>query len=471
MITLVRRLAALLAVAAVGFAVPLAASAQDANKAAPAQAAPATPPAAQPAVPAAAPSAAPGVQPSVSKETIENPYGLEALWRQGDFVAKGTLVILVIMSMGSWYIMFVKVYEQMKLFAPGQATCRPSSGSAELGAGRRRKRSRKAARSASSPRSGIKATAEARRPARARRPEHLGHDVDPARDRQRVTAACRTASRSSPPSARPRPFVGLFGTVWGIYHALTAIGIAGQASIDKVAGPVGEALIMTAIGLAVAVPAVLGYNWLVRRNKVAMEHAARLRRRPARRAAERQRQGRAAPVDAALGIRHGNDRRPGRRGGEDEVISAINTTPLVDVMLVLLIIFLITIPVVTQPIPVKLPKERNEVRETKPENIVISVEQGRRRLLERLEYLRDTEALFERLKKIAVLAAAARGADPRRQAARYESVGRVVYACQRAGILKIGFITEPPPRGDVGTTRKHDMAMNVGSGGGRAIRK
>jgi len=67
------------------------------------------------------------------------------------------------------------------------------------------------------------------------------------------------------------PFVGLFGTVWGIYHALTAIGIAGQASIDKVAGPVGEALIMTAIGLAVAVPAVLGYNWLVRRNKVTME--------------------------------------------------------------------------------------------------------------------------------------------------------------------------------------------------------
>ncbi|TMI22067.1 MAG: MotA/TolQ/ExbB proton channel family protein, partial [Betaproteobacteria bacterium] len=71
------------------------------------------------------------------------------------------------------------------------------------------------------------------------------------------------------------PFVGLFGTVWGIYHALTAIGIAGQASIDKVAGPVGEALIMTALGLAVAVPAVLGYNWLVRRNKVAMEHVRR----------------------------------------------------------------------------------------------------------------------------------------------------------------------------------------------------
>jgi biopolymer transport protein ExbB len=68
------------------------------------------------------------------------------------------------------------------------------------------------------------------------------------------------------------PFVGLFGTVWGIYHALVAIGIAGQASIDKVAGPVGEALIMTALGLATAVPAVLGYNWLVRRNKLAVEY-------------------------------------------------------------------------------------------------------------------------------------------------------------------------------------------------------
>ena len=71
------------------------------------------------------------------------------------------------------------------------------------------------------------------------------------------------------------PFIGLFGTVWGIYNALTAIGIAGQASIDKVAGPVGEALIMTAFGLFVAVPAVLGYNWLVRRNKVTMESVRR----------------------------------------------------------------------------------------------------------------------------------------------------------------------------------------------------
>ena len=84
------------------------------------------------------------------------------------------------------------------------------------------------------------------------------------------------------------PFVGLFGTVWGIYNALVKIGISGQASIDKVAGPVGEALIMTAIGLAVAVPAVMGYNWLLRRNKARDGPDPRLRRRPAQRAARRQ---------------------------------------------------------------------------------------------------------------------------------------------------------------------------------------
>ena len=94
------------------------------------------------------------------------------------------------------------------------------------------------------------------------------------------------------------PFVGLFGTVWGIYHALTAIGISGQASIDKVAGPVGEALIMTAIGLAVAVPAVLAYNWLVRRNKAVMDDVRAFSERIARGGAGlRQRRPEAVPAD------------------------------------------------------------------------------------------------------------------------------------------------------------------------------
>ena len=131
---------------------------------------------------------------------------------------------------------------------------------------------------------------------------------------------------------------------------------------------------------------------------------------------------------------------------EDEVVSAINTTPLVDVMLVLLIIFLITIPVVVTSVPVELPKERNEVRETKPENIVLSVDQAGSIYWNDLK-LANTNALIDRLKKIAVLTpqpeVQIRG-DARGE---YAGVGKIIYAVQRAGIAKVGFITEPPPRG------------------------
>ncbi len=133
-------------------------------------------------------------------------------------------------------------------------------------------------------------------------------------------------------------------------------------------------------------------------------------------------------------------------GDEDEVVSTINTTPLVDVMLVLLIIFLITIPVVTTSIPVQLPKERNEIRETKPENITISVDANGGIFWNDLR-IANTNALIERLKKVAVL-----NPQPEVQirgdgGANYDSVGRIIYACQRAGIAKVGFITEPPVRG------------------------
>jgi biopolymer transport protein ExbD len=131
---------------------------------------------------------------------------------------------------------------------------------------------------------------------------------------------------------------------------------------------------------------------------------------------------------------------------DDEVVASINTTPLVDVMLVLLIIFLITIPVVNYSVPVNLPKESNEVRETKPDNIVISVDaQGSVYWLD--SRVKGTEALVDKLKLVAK-----REPQPEVQIrgdlqANYEPVGRIVYACQRAGILKVGFITEPPPRG------------------------
>ena len=131
--------------------------------------------------------------------------------------------------------------------------------------------------------------------------------------------------------------------------------------------------------------------------------------------------------------------------GEQEVMAAINTTPLVDVMLVLLIIFLITIPAIVQQVPLVLPKERNVPTQTKPENIVIAVNKDGD-VFWNLEPMRDNKALFDKLKTIATL-------DPQPEVhiradenARYESVGKVVATAQRAAILKIGFITEPPAR-------------------------
>ena len=132
-------------------------------------------------------------------------------------------------------------------------------------------------------------------------------------------------------------------------------------------------------------------------------------------------------------------------GDEEEAISTINTTPLVDVMLVLLIIFLITVPVVRMTIPVELPKERNEIRETKPENIVISVDSQSRIYWNELR-IPTTSALVDRLKKVAVLTPQPEVQIRGDGRSNYEGVGKVVYACQRAGLAKVGFITEPPPR-------------------------
>ena len=136
----------------------------------------------------------------------------------------------------------------------------------------------------------------------------------------------------------------------------------------------------------------------------------------------------------------------GSESDEDELDASINTTPLVDVMLVLLIIFLITIPVVTQTVPVRLPSETNLPMQTKPENVDISVNKDGD-VFWNLQLVPDNNTLVERLKKVSVL-------DPQPevhirgdQDSRYESIGRVVFACQRAGILKISFITEPPAKG------------------------
>jgi len=134
---------------------------------------------------------------------------------------------------------------------------------------------------------------------------------------------------------------------------------------------------------------------------------------------------------------------PAAEDGEEQLNNTINTTPLVDVMLVLLIIFLITIPVVTQSVKLELPKERNLPTQTKPENIVIAVNRDGE-VYWGLERMPDNETLVNRLKTEAVK-------EPQPEVhirgdgeVRYEAVGRVVVACQRAGIYKVGFITEPP---------------------------
>lgn len=205
---------------------------------------------------------------SRATEIVDNPYGLEALWKGGDFVARGTLLILVIMSMGSWYIIITKLYEQFKLSGQAREANKTfwTAGTVRQGADTLKQESpfrflAESGLDASNKHVGLLGNVDL----------HTWIGMSIQRALENVQSRLQDGLAFLATVGSTAPFVGLFGTVWGIYHALTAIGIAGQASIDKVAGPVGEALIMTAIGLAVAVPAVLGYNWLVRRNKAAME--------------------------------------------------------------------------------------------------------------------------------------------------------------------------------------------------------
>ena len=247
-------------------AVPQWASAQPASAAAPAAPDAAAPAAVAPDV--AAPAAAPLVA-TVTKETVDNPYGLSALWAQGDFVSRGTLIILVIMSMGSWYILITKLYESLKISSEAKAARKGFFKSGNLNDAVKTLKEGSAFRFIAE--SGISAGDHHEGALTDNIDRNTWVTMGVQRSLDDVQSRLQDGLAFLATVGSTAPFVGLFGTVWGIYHALTAIGIAGQASIDKVAGPVGEALIMTAIGLAVAVPAVLGYNWLVRRNKITME--------------------------------------------------------------------------------------------------------------------------------------------------------------------------------------------------------
>ena len=215
------------------------------------------------------PAPAPLVDATTTKETVDNPYGLGALWAQGDFVARGTLLILVIMSMGSWYILVTKLWESMKIGSQAREARNGFFKAGNLTEAVQTLKEGSAFRFIAE--SGISAGQDHEGALTANIDRNSWVTTSMQRSIDDVQSRLQDGLAVLATVGSTAPFVGLFGTVWGIYHALTAIGIAGQASIDKVAGPVGEALIMTAIGLAVAVPAVLGYNWLVRRNKVNME--------------------------------------------------------------------------------------------------------------------------------------------------------------------------------------------------------
>jgi biopolymer transport protein ExbB len=252
--------AALIAATSLAAVVPAPVHAQAAS--APADATPA---------PAPAPAAAPGgeIKPAISEEAVENPYGLKALWNQGDWVAKGTLIILVIMSMYSWYVIFTKVFEQRSMLKSARASAESFWKAASVKAGVGALEEGSAFRYIAE--QGVKASDHHEGTMVESIDKHTWISMTIDRAVGSINNRLQDGMAVLATVGSTAPFVGLFGTVWGIYNALVKIGISGQASIDKVAGPVGEALIMTAIGLAVAVPAVMGYNWLLRRNKSVMD--------------------------------------------------------------------------------------------------------------------------------------------------------------------------------------------------------
>jgi biopolymer transport protein ExbB len=203
-----------------------------------------------------------------AQPAADNPYGLAALWNQSDLVARGVLLVLATMSAASWYVIVTKLIEQLRIGRHAKSVAGKfwdagtvQDGAGALGDGSPFREIAEAGLDATRRHGGLHAKVDF----------NDWVDLSMHRATERVQRRLSIGLSLLATVGSTSPFVGLFGTVWGIYHALTAIGLAGQASIDKVAGPVGEALIMTALGLAVAVPAVLGYNFLLRRNSAVMD--------------------------------------------------------------------------------------------------------------------------------------------------------------------------------------------------------
>ena len=218
-----------------------------------------------PAAAAPAPAAPAVTPPAASAQPTENPYGLGDIVAKRNPVSMTILVILGVMSVGTWYIFFMKYFEQSRILTQARTVEKRFWTSGTLAEGVDKLPKNSMFRSVAD--AGIRASQGGTSLVGLNDwiAMSLTRQLDDANARLQGGIAFLASVGST------APFVGLFGTVWGILQALIAIGVAGQASIDKVAGPVGEALIMTAIGLFVAVPAVLCYNFLVRRNKIIQE--------------------------------------------------------------------------------------------------------------------------------------------------------------------------------------------------------
>jgi biopolymer transport protein ExbB len=231
----------------------------------PTMAAPAAAGAAAPAAPAAAPAVSTPAPKPPAQAATSNPYGLVDVAQRGGLVSKTVLGLLLIMSVGSWFIFFTKYFDQSRILAQARTVERRFWTSGTLNEGIDKLPKTSMFRSVAE--SGVRASQGGTSLV------NLNDWIAMSLTRQLEDANAKLQGGVAflATVGSTAPFVGLFGTVWGILQALIAIGVAGQASIDKVAGPVGEALIMTAIGLAVAVPAVMQYNYLVRRNKVITE--------------------------------------------------------------------------------------------------------------------------------------------------------------------------------------------------------
>ena len=217
------------------------------------------------------PSASPtplSTSPTRTASTESNPYGLSALWRQGDWVAKGCLLLLALMSMASWYALVSKALALRRLRQQA-SDAQGAFNDLPQFAGRM------ARLNADNPARYVADAGALAADQYAVLKPRVDYDTWLMRAIEQALSTLQTRLQGGmallATVGSTAPFVGLFGTVWAIYTALVKIGASGQASIDRVAGPVGEALIMTAIGLAVAVPAVFGYNWLLRQNKLAFE--------------------------------------------------------------------------------------------------------------------------------------------------------------------------------------------------------